>query len=177
MTTEATRDQKVVLDHLRQKLRDYKELHDVQVRPHRPIQLSRSHESVYILTYNNTPVCVEVFKEDQVDFSHTYSDFILIKIWSPLTNKHVVQFYGWILNSGSGNMKPTPGLVSYWREGGKVLSDYLKPKQAMTDEQRLTMLLDIGSGLDFLHAQAIVHGGVKPASCVACAPRSSPLIF
>ncbi|KAF8330002.1 uncharacterized protein EI90DRAFT_3016949 [Cantharellus anzutake] len=108
---------------LRQTLRNYDA---VQVPPH-PLKVTYPPDEVFgFFAY-----------QQQL---HPAKRFIReIKIWSPLTNEHVVQFYGFILNSGSGNVKPTPGLGVIPARGGRGLSDYLNPKQTMTDDEHLTM--------------------------------------
>ncbi|KAJ7447125.1 kinase-like domain-containing protein [Mycena galericulata] len=92
------------------------------------------------------------------DDSDQVEDFIKkfrreMHVWSPLKHKNIVPLIG-----VCEGLTPLPVLISPFYEFGHV-GTYLKNHPEIN---RQDLVLGVGSGLEFLHANDIVHGDLKP---------------
>ncbi|KAF8172259.1 kinase-like domain-containing protein, partial [Mycena galopus ATCC 62051] len=87
-----------------------------------------------------------------------------VHVWSPLKHKNIVPFIG-----VCQDLAPWPVLISPFYDFGHI-GTYLRNhpeanRQHLAKEFsnfHLPQVLDVASGLDFLHANDIVHGDLKP---------------
>ncbi|KAL4065122.1 kinase-like domain-containing protein [Scleroderma citrinum] len=77
-----------------------------------------------------------------------------INMWVRLrTHKHVLPLYGLVNNFG-----PLPSLVSPWAENG-TLNSYLRRQAGPPSySKKITLILQVASGLQHLHDHGICHG-------------------
>ncbi|KAF6742353.1 TKL/TKL-ccin protein kinase [Ephemerocybe angulata] len=73
-------------------------------------------------------------------------------MWSSLHNEHILPFYGIVTNLGN-----LIHMVSPWLENGNVL-EFAKTHPGA---DRLKLVKGAATGLEYLHANGIVHGNVK----------------
>ncbi|TFK67876.1 kinase-like protein [Pluteus cervinus] len=78
-----------------------------------------------------------------------------IRVWSGLSHKNILPFYGVVTNLGS-----ELHIVSPWQEYGNVL-EYLRTNPAAN---RHKLIYGAALGLRYLHEQGVVHGNVKCAN-------------
>lgn len=78
-----------------------------------------------------------------------------MKKWTSLSHPNVLPFLGY-------QWKDTPLLVFSWYKNGNI-SQYLK---VHPDVDRLKLLIQVASGIAFLHSESIVHGGIKPTNVI-----------
>ncbi|KAG8891232.1 hypothetical protein FRB99_003764 [Tulasnella sp. 403] len=78
-----------------------------------------------------------------------------IDIWRSLENDYVLPLFGWC------EINNDIFLVSPWMKSGNVIA-YLK--LGRSDAQKLQIIRDILRGLQYLHSQNIVHGGLRPVN-------------
>ncbi|KAG8923744.1 hypothetical protein FRC01_012400 [Tulasnella sp. 417] len=78
-----------------------------------------------------------------------------MKTWTSLKHPNILPLlcYEW---------KDTPLLAFHWYKNGNI-SQYLKTHP---DVDRLLLLVQVASGLKFLHSQSIVHGAIKPTNVI-----------
>ncbi|KAJ7083012.1 kinase-like domain-containing protein [Mycena epipterygia] len=73
-------------------------------------------------------------------------------IWRQLSHPNLLPFYGLYY------VENRVGLVSPWMENGHILK-FLR--NAPADTNRVSLILDIALGLEYLHRECIVHGDLK----------------
>ncbi|KXN92495.1 hypothetical protein AN958_07442 [Leucoagaricus sp. SymC.cos] len=91
-----------------------------------------------------------------------------IILWARLTHHNVVPFYGMYL---SGEFSSRICLVLPWMEN-KTLSNYLHQNAAVP---RLPLLLDVATGLQYLHESSIIHGDLRAVHSLAIHPQRMDL--
>ncbi|KAH7888949.1 kinase-like domain-containing protein [Phlebopus sp. FC_14] len=74
-----------------------------------------------------------------------------LRIWAKLDHPNILPLYGIVDGYG-----PLPAMVSPWAENG-TMTDYIE-KCNLNLKARLSLLLDIAAGLQYLHSLSIVHG-------------------
>ncbi|KAF7377569.1 Protein kinase domain-containing protein [Mycena sanguinolenta] len=100
-------------------------------------------------------VCVKVMRvfEDS-DIEDALKEFGReALIWRQLCHPNVLPFFGVYYLEGR------PCLVSPWMEDGHIMK-FLKTNEP-DDAERLSLILDVAQGLEYLHEQKIVHGDLK----------------
>ncbi|KAG8919667.1 hypothetical protein FRC01_001179 [Tulasnella sp. 417] len=75
--------------------------------------------------------------------------------WTSLKHPNILPFIGYQWND-------TPVLVFSWYKNGNI-TQYLNDHPGL---DRLKLLVQVASGLTFLHSKSIVHGGIKPANVI-----------
>ncbi|KAF7975595.1 hypothetical protein HWV62_9161 [Athelia sp. TMB] len=89
-----------------------------------------------------------------------------IRVWKFLEHPNVAQLLG--LTTDFDQLDPSftkplfPGMVSPWMENGN-LGAYLK-KHDLQTAGLLKLLCDVATGLEYLHAEDIIHGDLTPAN-------------
>lgn len=85
--------------------------------------------------------------------------------WTSLKHPNILPFLGY-------QWTDTPILVFSWCQNGNI-SQYIK---ARPEVDRLKLLVQVASGLKFLHSESIVHGGIKPNN-VIIADNGHPMLM
>ncbi|KAG0700572.1 kinase-like domain-containing protein [Suillus ampliporus] len=76
-----------------------------------------------------------------------------IKVWGRLQDHHILPLLGLVHGYG-----PLPALVSPWMDNGNLISFLRGRHNTLRRRERLRLLQDIASALQYLHAIAVVHG-------------------
>ncbi|KAG6913751.1 hypothetical protein DXG01_004514 [Tephrocybe rancida] len=81
-------------------------------------------------------------------------------LWSQLSHPNVLPFYG-LHDFHRGQIS----LVSPWAENGS-LKEFLGQESRGTTIDRILLCLDTAMGVEYLHANGVVHGDIKSANVV-----------
>ncbi|KIJ64205.1 hypothetical protein HYDPIDRAFT_112155 [Hydnomerulius pinastri MD-312] len=82
-----------------------------------------------------------------------------VEIWKRLDHPNIVQFLGVVEGFGS-----SVSLVSLWMANG-TLDDFLHEHDVKLElTHRLQLLLDISSGIEYLHSLPVIHGDLSSVS-------------
>ncbi|KAJ6448539.1 kinase-like domain-containing protein, partial [Mycena sanguinolenta] len=102
-------------------------------------------------------VCVKVMRVyEESDIEALLKEFHHeALIWRQLAHSNVLPFFGVYFTQEE---RPRLCLVSPWMENGNI-SSYLKRHPAGCN--RLTLVLDVALGLEYLHGRNLVHGDLK----------------
>ncbi|KAJ6495124.1 kinase-like domain-containing protein, partial [Mycena sanguinolenta] len=103
-------------------------------------------------------VCVKVmrvYEESDIEALLKVSFHHEALIWRQLAHSNVLPFFSVYFTQEE---KPRLCLVSPWMENGNI-SSYLKRHPAGCN--RLTLVLDVALGLEYLHGRNLVHGDLK----------------
>ncbi|KAJ6598277.1 kinase-like domain-containing protein [Mycena vulgaris] len=84
-------------------------------------------------------------------------------IWRQLSHPNLLPFFGLYY------LENRLCLVAPWMENGNVL-EYLK-KEAIGIEGRLSLILDVALGLEYLHGKSVVHGDLKAINVLVTPSR------
>ncbi|KAJ7185676.1 kinase-like domain-containing protein [Mycena filopes] len=96
---------------------------------------------------------MRLFKSEEVKAALQIKDFGReAVIWRQLSHPNVLAFYGLYY------LERRLCLVSPWMENGHVLQ-FLR--HAPPDTDRVSLMLDIATGLEYLHGEHVVHGDLK----------------
>ncbi|KAG8214299.1 kinase-like domain-containing protein [Butyriboletus roseoflavus] len=82
-----------------------------------------------------------------------------LEIWRRLDHPNVLPFLG--ITTG---FSPFIALVSDWMPNGTLRQFLLQNDATMTIEFRLQLLVDISSGLEYLHSLPVIHGDLTPTN-------------
>ncbi|KAJ7018123.1 kinase-like domain-containing protein, partial [Mycena alexandri] len=88
---------------------------------------------------SNLTICIQEFAREAM-------------IWRQLSHPNVLPFFG--LHCAES----MPCLVSPWMENGNI-TQFLRIDQPNID--RLSLILDVALGLEYLHSQNVIHGDLK----------------
>ncbi|KAG8892223.1 hypothetical protein FRB99_002875, partial [Tulasnella sp. 403] len=79
-----------------------------------------------------------------------------INLWRTLENRYVLRLYGWWQEANNIY------LVSAWLERGSIIKflEFTTPEEPF----RIQAVKDILLGLQYLHSQSILHGGIQPSN-------------
>ncbi|TFK42824.1 TKL/TKL-ccin protein kinase [Crucibulum laeve] len=83
-----------------------------------------------------------------------------ITVWSNLKNDHILPFYGIVTDQGQHIHTVSP-----WQENGNVL-DYVKLEP---QADKFKLISGAAKGLEYLHANGVIHGNVKCANILVSA--------
>ncbi|KAK6966788.1 kinase domain-containing protein [Favolaschia claudopus] len=100
-------------------------------------------------------VCVKILRVFQEgDIAMAVKDFgAEALIWRQLCHPNVLPFFGLYY------IEQRLCLISPWMQNGNIM-EFVRVNSPDTP-RRLSMVLDVASGLEYLHAQATVHGDLK----------------
>ncbi|KAG1796467.1 kinase-like domain-containing protein [Suillus variegatus] len=79
-------------------------------------------------------------------------------VWMQLLHDNILPLEG--VTEGFG---PLPALVTPWMENG-TLDDCLRREVGLAWERKLSMVREVAAGLQYLHDEGIVHGGIDDTS-------------
>ncbi|KAN0074555.1 Protein kinase-like domain containing protein [Tylopilus felleus] len=82
-----------------------------------------------------------------------------LEIWRRLNHPNVLPFLG--ITTG---FSPSIALVSQWMPNGTLNGFLIQNNDTMTTKFRLQLLIDISSGLDYLHSLPVIHGDLTPTN-------------
>ncbi|KAG0700563.1 kinase-like domain-containing protein [Suillus ampliporus] len=125
-----------------------------------------AHVDIYKCRWNLpsgfSPVAVKVIRirPDWRDLTTADNDLRQeIKVWGRLRNDHILPLLG--LVDGYG---PLPSLVAPWMDNGNLISFLRGRHDTLQRCERLRLLQDVASALQYLHAIAVVHGDLTGVS-------------
>ncbi|KAJ7934597.1 kinase-like domain-containing protein [Mycena leptocephala] len=102
-------------------------------------------------------ICVKImriFQDDDIqDVLKEFGREALI--WRQLSHPNLLPFFGLY------NVDNKPCLVSPWMRNGNIM-EFLRKEPVNTN--RLSLILDVALGLEYLHEQNVVHGDLKGAN-------------
>ncbi|KAJ6598287.1 kinase-like domain-containing protein [Mycena vulgaris] len=84
-------------------------------------------------------------------------------IWRQLSHPNLLPFFGLYY------LENRLCLVAPWMENGNIL-EYLR-KEAIDIEGRLSLILDVALGLEYLHGESVVHGDLKALNVLVTPSR------
>ncbi|KAG6915261.1 hypothetical protein DXG01_012422 [Tephrocybe rancida] len=114
---------------------------------------------IYQATLHHETLCLKVLRRraETKLFKAFAKEYIL---WSQLSHPNVLPFYG-LYDFHRGQIS----LVSPWAENGS-LKEFLGQESHGTPIDRTLLCLDTAMGVEYLHANGIVHGDIKSANVV-----------
>ncbi|KAG6849479.1 hypothetical protein H0H93_008060 [Arthromyces matolae] len=131
-------------------------LHDVQINLQDFPVASGGFGEVYQAIHRGNTVCVKIVRMYQ-----TSNHVLLYKtfsreavVWGQLSHPNILPFYGIHRLS---DPRRRLCLVSPWMFNGNV-HDFLKDKPLLN---RTPLVVDVASGIEYLHANGVVHGDLK----------------
>ncbi|KAJ3545922.1 hypothetical protein NMY22_g2256 [Coprinellus aureogranulatus] len=105
------------------------------------------------LYLNHGKVALKALRNTKADDPRSQERFRReVELWSRLKHDHILQFYGIVTNIGKHIH-----MVSPWQENGNILK-YVESHPYIN---RLWLMGGAASGLEYLHANKIVHGNMK----------------
>ncbi|KAG6915759.1 hypothetical protein DXG01_009996 [Tephrocybe rancida] len=114
---------------------------------------------IYKATLHHETLCLKVLRRraETKSFKAFAKEYIL---WSQLSHPNVLPFYG-LHNLHWGQIS----LVSPWAENGN-LKEFLSQESHGTTVDRILLCLDTAMGVEYLHANGVVHGDIKSVNVV-----------
>ncbi|KAG6836667.1 hypothetical protein H0H93_005214 [Arthromyces matolae] len=111
---------------------------------------------IYKGTFKGETVCIKVMRVyESSDKEHIMKQFSReVLLWGQLLHPNVLPVYGLY------RLRGRPCLVMPWMEHGDV-NKYLKERPSVS---RLSLVVDVAYGLEYLHKNGIIHGDLKGAN-------------